>query len=766
MLTNIEPVENLRSLARVAARDFETRTVRTSAVNEALAEGWVVAKRGAQSARLTQPKPASVLVRDRVWTLMYRLGFNYLSNEAGADLEAEQGGRRHAISVVALDDEVAVVIQRASADEHGRRPRLEGAIEELAQIRSGFARAVRDQFPAPGKRQTVLAVFSFDLVVQDSEKAAAAGKAVQLVEDHDISYYESLVNHVGTAARYQFLADMLSGRPVPGLAVRIPAVKTRMGGTTCYTFSTSPAYFLKISYVSHRSKGQASDVNTYQRMLSKSRLNGIRDYISKDGIFPTNIVLNLDNQRLRFERIRQEAGEDVDPENGLLGWLDLRPTYKSAWIIDGQHRLYAYSGHSKAKNSRVSVLAFEGLPPSKQAELFIDINAKQKSVRQSLLQELYAELHWDAADPAVRVRAIISKVIQVLDADRQSAFYQRIQAADATKDPIRCITLATIYGALEKTDFFIAKKRRGQVVEFGPLWAGDNESTLKRTMHALRFWFNAIRDKAREWWDRGAGEGGGLAMNDSVASCISVLQSVFRHLDPEGHRLLHLSNDDLVKEVAPFAQALGEYLGTFSDEDRKRYRELRGIQGQTTRTKRAQQALHAKFPPFNPPGLQEFLQQEKAQTNAKAKAVIDRIETTLQSIIIEELRGEYTANDTDWWTLGVPLKIRKKATERQEEDNHRRGGKERYLDLVDYRDIVQHNWSVFEPLLAYGRQGSKDKRTDWMAFVNEKRRVVAHASSGMMLSIEDLEQLQGYEQWLNQHISGLQPSRGDHADDG
>jgi len=114
----------------------------------------------------------------------------------------------------------------------------------------------------------------------------------------------------------------------------------------------------------------------------------------------------------------------------------------------------------------------------------------------------------------------------------------------------------------------------------------------------------------------------------------------------------------------------------------------------------------------------------------------------------------------------VPLKIRKKATERQEEDNHRRGGKERYLDLVDYRDIVQHNWSVFEPLLAYGRQGSKDKRTDWMAFVNEKRRVVAHASSGMMLSIEDLEQLQGYEQWLNQHISGLQPSRGDHADDG
>jgi len=63
---------------------------------------------------------------------------------------------------------------------------------------------------------------------------------------------------------------------------------------------------LKISYVSHRSKGKASDVNTYQRMISKSRLNKIRQYITEEGIFPTNIVVNLEKKRITFDKIHQD----------------------------------------------------------------------------------------------------------------------------------------------------------------------------------------------------------------------------------------------------------------------------------------------------------------------------------------------------------------------------------------------------------------------------------------------------------------------------
>jgi len=89
----------------------------------------------------------------------------------------------------------------------------------------------------------------------------------------DLEYYEKLTAHIGPAAKYQFFADMLPGKSVPGLAIRVPCVRTRIGAFNCYTFPISPEYLLKIfRNVSHRSKGKASDVHTYQRMLAKARV--------------------------------------------------------------------------------------------------------------------------------------------------------------------------------------------------------------------------------------------------------------------------------------------------------------------------------------------------------------------------------------------------------------------------------------------------------------------------------------------------------------
>ncbi len=36
---------------------------------------------------------------------------------------------------------------------------------------------------------------------------------------------------------------------------------------------------------------------------------------------------------------------------------------QSAWIIDGQHRLFGYSGSKLAPPSRLAVMAFAGLKP-------------------------------------------------------------------------------------------------------------------------------------------------------------------------------------------------------------------------------------------------------------------------------------------------------------------------------------------------------------------------------------------------------------------
>ncbi|HEU5407999.1 MAG TPA: DGQHR domain-containing protein, partial [Nitrospira sp.] len=649
-----------------------------------------------------------------------------------------------------IDDETAIAIECKSAEVRARRPQFQDELGKHSLIRQRFAQAIKDQFNANHKRQVALAMFMSNIVLSDNDRKRAQESNVILFDEQDLAYYEALVSHLGAAARYQFLADMLPGKAVPGLDITLPAIRARMGGYTCYTFAISPDYLLKISYVSHRAKGKASDVNTYQRMIQKSRLKQIRSYIEGNGIFPTNIVISLD-RKPNFARTEQE----VEQENGVMGWLSLRCSYKSAWIIDGQHRLFAYSGYDRADKARLAVLAFENLPPSKQAELFIDINAEQRSVKQSLLQELYAELHWNATDPEIRLRAIVSKAIQYLDADPESPFYQRILTADARKDALRCISLTSVFRALETSDLYFAPVKKAGIVEYGPLWGGDdNELTRKRTVYILKMWFDAIKSSALDWWQAGSSEGGGLAMNDGVIACIMVLRSVFQHLTSHGDRLVTLDDDDLFERLKPFAEALGSYLGSLSEQERKSFRDLRGVQGQTTRMRRCQLALHDRIPFFSPPGLKDFIETEKAQTNAQAQAITERIEKELKQTILEVLKQEFGEDEERWWIAGVPQTMRVKVTERFERDDGQRGGKEHYFDLIDYRDIISQHWGLFGPILGFGKaSSSKEKRTSWIKDVNEIRKIWAHASSGRSVSLEQLAQLEAYNNWLTQRLN-------------
>ena len=119
------------------------------------------------------------------------------------------------------------------------------------------------------------------------------------------------------------------------------------------------------------------------------------------------------------------------------------------------------------------------------------------------------------------------------------------------------------------------------------------------------------------------------------------------------------------------------------------------------------------------------LQLEKAETNKKAKEIIDRIEMTLQKVILEELHREFGSDENQWWMLGIPKSIRLKVSTRFEEEEGKRGGKEYYFDLIDYRQIAVHNWELFEPILGYSKSGSKDKRTSWINVLNEIRNCSA-----------------------------------------
>jgi len=498
VLENIISADQLRGLATRKARDDEFKSVRHALVDEEVAKGWILTKRNRTTSRLRKPKAHDRRFEDRVWTLLYRMGFSYLSGQGGAFLllnADEPKGPDNQIDVVAVDDEVAFAIECKSSEKPRKFADFSKDLAKHVGLRERFTRAVRDQFPSPNKRPSIFAIWTSNISPSENDRMRADAERVSLLDVGDLDYYEQLVGQVGVAARFQFLADLLEGRAVPGLEVTVPAIRSKIAGRVAYSFCVSPDYLLKIAFVSHRARGKASDIDAYQRLLKKSRLKSIRQYIADGGFFPTNIVVNIANSRwLTFDRGKQEA----EAKSLVFGCLHIRPAYRVAWIIDGQHRLFAYANHPQAKKSLISVMAFVGLEASEQARLFVDINAEQRKVKQSLLQELYAELHWDAAAPEVRVQAILSKAIQVLDSNITSPFCGRILKADEIRSDTRCISLTSVFHAMENTQFFIARTKKGEIVEFGPLWNGKNEATLKRTVALLSGYFNIIRSEAAD----------------------------------------------------------------------------------------------------------------------------------------------------------------------------------------------------------------------------------------------------------------------------
>lgn len=752
LLANILARADLIGQARQRSRDVQRRTIKLTERDEAVQSGWTVKTVRKRSLTVERTKPHSEILEDRVWTLLYRMGFMTMSGNGGATLTINPDSDRRLTSqvdVLAIDDEVCISIECKSLASRGRRPNLQQELAKHSLTREALARAVLET--CGSKRTVVLALWTQNAVVSENDRERAKEQNIALLDGDDLDYYETLTRHLGPAARHQFLADLTPGRPITGLAIRVPALESKMGGYKSYTFAISPEYLLKIAYVSHRARGKRSDIASYQRMVSGARLRRIARYISEpNAIFPTNIVINLDPGKkgsgAHFEKAKQEAGS----EGATFGWLSLRPTYKSAWIIDGQHRLFAYSGHPKASSSQLSVLAFEGLPGSMQQQLFIDINAEQKSVKRSLLQELYADLHRDSDDPKKLIQALISEAVQRLDRDADSPFFDRILLADSIRTETRCISLNGLFSALDRPGFYYGSVRDNVVINPGPLWSDNPDQVVKRTNAVINAWFSAIEGCVPDWWAAGAGEGGGLAMNDGVTVVLMTLRSVIEHLDQGKTRLADQSVGEVVERLTPWAKCLGEHFASMGAEQRIAFRALRGVQGQTAGMRHAQAALQGRFPNFKPEGLADYLEREKARTNDLAMSLIGDIERILNKIVTGVLRAQFGSGEDRWWYDGVPKSVRAPVSQRQEEDNNQRGSKDAYFDLIHYRQIALANWALFSDLVTDTKSGSKERRTAWMARVNEIRKVAAHTSSGASVSFEELSELQNYLDWLEQ----------------
>ncbi len=244
MLDNVISTDELRGLAVRKAKSDIFKSVRNPLVEEEVAGGWEIHKHNNTTTRLSRPKSHDKLLEDRVWTLLYRMGFSFVSGEGGAFLLLNKGepkGPDNQIDVVAIDDEVAFAIECKSSEKPRRFTDFSAELAKHVGLRERFTKAVRNQFPSATesevRRPSVFAIWTTGIIVADNDKARAEKERVPLLDEKDLEYYEQLTSQVGAAARFQFLADLLQGRAVPGLEIRVPAIRSKMGGSVAYTCS-------------------------------------------------------------------------------------------------------------------------------------------------------------------------------------------------------------------------------------------------------------------------------------------------------------------------------------------------------------------------------------------------------------------------------------------------------------------------------------------------------------------------------------------------
>jgi len=188
--------------------------------------------------------------------------------------------------------------------------------------------------------------------------------------------------------------------------IEAPAWKLDHSGIDFYVFTLSSSTLLKIAYVSVEEKEKG-----VQRPLSEKRCKDVAKFIdSNEGILANNMILNLP----------KDAKFDSPEPGSKTGNLKIPDIEKSAWVVDGQHRLFGFQYSEKELDLVCS--AFIDLSVTNQAQLFKTINKEQKGINPSVLYDLLPIIK-DADFRKQRSQSLVKQ----LNEDAESPWFNEIK---------------------------------------------------------------------------------------------------------------------------------------------------------------------------------------------------------------------------------------------------------------------------------------------------------------------------------------------------
>ena len=348
------------------------KRVRARAYNAQLEknDGWIEHKVTRTQIVLRKYDPELLAYEKRLWQLFFKIGFQYLNKYGKNNIYyGLQESQEMSFSLFGRDkDKYSFIF--LDCFTHDNQDQLDAKVklmrEEFAPITDHLQTLLEDNELV---FKYIVAIKGFELTSEQERIIKESN--ITVFTEVDVEYFEELFTNLQDAAYFQFCGKLFEGMTIPKIDTRIPAIRGRMGDHRYYAFSIDPQILLRLSFVLHKTKAHEDAMPTYQRLVKKSRLKSITEFLNNHGFFPNSIVINLDED-CTFEEA--EVNHDYDTE---IGHLIIPQKYRVAYIIDGQHRLMGYAG-CKWGNQQIPVVAFENLDKATQVKLFMEMNENQK----------------------------------------------------------------------------------------------------------------------------------------------------------------------------------------------------------------------------------------------------------------------------------------------------------------------------------------------------------------------------------------------------
>ncbi|MFA5571057.1 MAG: DGQHR domain-containing protein [Sphaerochaetaceae bacterium] len=725
--------EILREI-RIKSKDFVYESVKKALTREYLDNGWELDRKFKTVDKLKKKKTISVKFEDEVWVLLASLGFNIMNKDNRLIIPYSENNSSlgKQIDILAADEETLLFVECKTA-ESIKSSNFKKELESIHGYRKGLIKEAKKVLGNNNHRKIkfVFATKNYDISEKDVERMKEFN--IFHLEDNSIQYYTSLVKHLGTAARYQFLGRMFKGQTIKEMKYRIPSIKGKMGGLTYYSFVIDPENLLKISYILHQVDVHDDSLPSYQRIIKKNRLSGIRKFINDGGFFPNSIIVSFEaeGRSPRFDQAPSYFKGDY--EDTQIGILHLPRYYRSAYIIDGQHRLYGYSDSKYANNNQIPVVAFVNLDKTKQIELFMQINENQKAVPKNLRNTLNADLLWEDKDKNNQREALRLRIAMKLGQDPKSPLFNKVHIGENEKKSKNTVTLENIEDGLKASKFFNTYSKN-VLSKNGFFDKENNEKTFSVIYKYINSCFSYLKENLTEAWEADPPV---LTSNNSINALFRILGDIVESLIDKGE----LSNpieslDQVTKKSLFYIDALVNFFKEITPDQQEEIRTAYGAGGKLVAWRIYQREINKSRTSFNPDGLSKWLEDNSRQYIVHSFEMINAIENLLKKDFKAQLSKTYGEK---WFTLGLPEGVFKSAISLASAKDYEALVKEGTTDpwdcltLVNYRDIAiyRQQWEeLFETRYTKPGEenlpGGKKAKTRWMYELNKIRNKSHH----------------------------------------